>query len=149
MSSSETDNENNYDDDDDCNGFNDQPLYEDAPVTLSCFNYIFLLFSIKHNLSEKGKDDLLEFFSIVLPEDNVCPVSVHKLNKLTSPFQVENTHYQLCHLCHCETKKDRCSNDQCVNFGLEDGNNFKFFVMDLKSQLQSIIFGMQIVFLHN
>ena len=92
-SEDDDDDDNDDDDDDDDENMDDSLLYENADITVSSFSYLLLLFSIKHNLSEKAKEDLLDVFNAVLPNGNLCPSSASKLNKLTNG--IKNNHHQI------------------------------------------------------
>ena len=135
----------NHDSDGGNNESIDDPLlYDNAEITLSTFSYLLLLYSIKHNLSGKAKDDLLDFFNVILPHDNLCPSSVTDLEKLTNCHKLKNNHHQLCSKCHCNLQNDLCTNNECENNNQPDKAALKFYVMDIESQLQRIVTGFQI-----
>ena len=115
-------------------------LYENTELKVSGFSYLILLYSIQHNLSRKAREDLLEVFRSVLPVDNNVP-TISKLEKITSDFEISNTHYSLCSKCHCRIENGCCWNEECLMNNQKVRICSNFYIMDIESQVARIIKG--------
>ena len=101
-----------------------------------------MVFVTKHSLSDKATEDLLLFFSTVLPNGNYCPTSLYKLKKDMEPYFTTNTkHYALCPLCHTDLLNGICTNKECDCNKVKEDEKLIFFTMDIGQSLQRITSG--------
>ena len=74
-------------------------IFSGSDILICAFNCAIMRFAIKHNLTFKAIDDLLQLFSFVLLKPNLIPVSIYKLKRFFSQYTDESLNQRFCTKC--------------------------------------------------
>ena len=117
----------------------DSPLYEGSEMTVYESHLLLFQFAVRHGLSSKAFEELLQVVSAHLPETAKSPKSVHRLKRFFCKLfpDLRTREHQYCSCClQLLEEGTPCDNDNCASAKIE-----KFITVPLKPQLKKKIEG--------
>ena len=139
----------------------DSPIYCSSPESIrnndkdkefpfsgsssTVFDFSMAIYGIKmkHKLSDAAVNDLLKFFKLILPDNNLCPKTIETIEKKLTKGH-DGLIYKICSKCESLSegvewlnnmvdKKENCKNISC------SGTLVQFITFDIIEQLKSIL----------
>jgi len=115
-------------------------LYENAPITISEFNTLFMACVDRLSLADTHCDLLLDFVRVIIPKSNELANSYYMVQKsrkndLSLNFKV----FKLCHMCQSKISFKKCSNETCLSNNQIKKKYIEVVVSNISSQIEEII----------
>lgn len=109
---------------------------------ISPLNILIKQFSVRHNLTQKALDDLLQLLRLCSHDPSSIPASVYKLNKDFNKLQFPLKHHYFCNSCFqllSDSRVANCTNIACRASLANNGTISSFIELSLEAQLVNIL----------
>ena len=92
-------------------------IYDGSTISVCSLNCCVMKFAIKHSLTYKAIDDLLDLLNFVCPKPNLLPSSIYKLKQFFKQYESQTSSKRYCIKCGKLYDDCDCGQPDSANIG--------------------------------